>query len=122
MDGNITLTQQLKSNIPVVRNWVPYLEREHYTAYTEVLEDKMFIHLEVRGWSREVFEELREDLRLGLMDMEAQGYDIIFMTTEDPKSVKLWNAIKPCDELIELKTSAWLGAWYTGEWHWDLLK
>ena len=115
MDGNITLKLQQM-------NRRKYKEQGEWQADVEVREGLLFLHLDVNTWNKSVCKTLQEELDKALVEFEDWGYDAIFLTSENEKSVKMWNMIKPCFKVVKLEKSgkkAWLGSWITGEGKWE---
>lgn len=74
----------------------------------------IFLHLEVENWSASVCKQIREALDETLLRFEG-GHDVVFGTTSSYKSVRLWNLVKPCFEVVKLDGRNWLGSWLTGK-------
>ena len=90
-----------------------------FVLTSEEVEGQTFVHLSIASWSKSVLQRIKAVFTATLAYYEVMGKDVIFATSDSAKSVKLWQIVKPCDELVELKQgklqAGWLGAWYTGE-------
>ena len=96
--------------------------KEEWRSDMEVMEGLLFLHLDVDVWNKNVLKDIRQELDKSLIEFEEMGYDAVFVTSEDEKSVKMWNMIKPCFKVVKLEKSgkkAWLGSWITGEGEWE---
>lgn len=95
-----------------------YHREEDFILTYEHEQGFVFLHLEVLKWTNEVRKRVRIVLDKLLLEFEKRGHDVVFGTTQDIQSVRLWEMVKPCFELKELNTpleKGWIGAWLTGK-------
>lgn len=93
-------------------------EFEEYEARSETVEGFVFLHLTVYDWNKNTLIKLREHLDDFLKRAEDKGHAAIFMASDDKKSVKMWQMIKPCFQVVEeykRGKTIYLGSWITGE-------
>ena len=75
----------------------------------------IFLHIHINTWGLSVVRGLKEDVQFIKDTYIKQGHDVVFATTTNEKFIKLWNAIEPCYEVVQLNEYTWLGSWLTEE-------
>jgi hypothetical protein len=113
MAGNSTLTPtQLHEHWYVFgESELGKLEVQEVT--TEKGEVFIFLHFTTDSWGKSFFKEMKELFPQILQEFKGKGFDVIFATTQNPKSIKFWNMIKKCYTVVQLDDNAWLGSWLT---------
>ena len=97
-----------------LRNKIAQLEvDEVLDLEIEIVEGFAFLHLSLFTLTPELVKKLREELERVLSILQSRGYDTLFLTSTDEKSVKFWQFIKPCFEVMKLEDGTWLGSWIT---------
>lgn len=94
------------------------ITRDEYEARVQTVKGIVFLHLDVWDWSKATLYKVRKELDDYLIKAERYGHDVIFMASDSPKSVKMWQMVKPCFTTQEVKQGSktvYLGSWITGE-------
>lgn len=96
-----------------------YKAIDEVALYYETVGGHIFLHLDLKTWGKDTLKKMRVELQEALIYFEDQGHDVVFMTTDEPKTVKMWETIKPLFNLQEVSKGGWLGSWITGDGRWD---
>ena len=77
----------------------------------------VFLHMEMKDWSTNTLKELKEGVESFMSELNNKGHDIVFATTDDEKTLKFWQMIKPCDQvtLFGDRDQYIMGSWFTEE-------
>lgn len=91
-----------------------YYRDEEVSVELELVEGQVFAHLFLKKLTPTLLKKMQEGLSHLLATAEPLGYEYIFLTSRNRNKVKLWETIRPLDEL-KLVDGIYLGAWATGD-------
>ena len=97
-----------------VRNKIAQLEEDGlFGLKLEVVEGFVFLHLDLDVVTPDLVRKLRRELDKLLDVLQTKGHDTLFLVSPYKRSVRFWQLIKPCFEVMELEDGNWLGSWLT---------
>lgn len=91
-----------------------YYNDGNVSVELELQGDQIFANLFIKESSPSLFKKIREGLSFLLADASKLGFEYIFLTTRNKNKVKVWETIRPLDDLRYVD-GVYLGAWATGE-------
>lgn len=87
---------------------------DEYKALAEVSEGYVFIHIDIKKWSKSVVEKIRTHLDKVMEEARQYNIELVFFYNKKGKQYKFANFIRPVDYEMELNDEYMLGAWDTG--------
>tara|TARA_R110000851_G_scaffold258264_1_gene410696 strand:- start:10221 stop:10466 length:246 start_codon:yes stop_codon:yes gene_type:complete len=75
----------------------------------------VFLHIEIIKFNKATLKELQKSMEDFKTGCYTQGYDVVFATTSNERTVRFWGLVEPCYEVVPLEDSGWLGSWLTKE-------
>jgi hypothetical protein len=88
---------------------------EDYQLKLGVAEGNAFLELDAKRLSAQALKDLREDVEVVREYALKNGFDFIFVHTQDKRLISLWNRIKPCYDIVCPAPGNWVGAWLVEE-------
>jgi len=95
-----------------------YYEDEDVVVKTEEAGGFIFIHTEISSnWNKSMLKRLKSGVEGLFKELESEGHEWAFATSDDEKSTRFWNMVKPCETVEKFgpNNEYWIGAWYFGE-------
>lgn len=92
-----------------------YFEDDDIVVTLQNLEGHIFVHLGLDKLTPSRLKKLREGFDLLLNILYEKDVDIVHAAGDNPKSIKLWQMVKPCWRLDEVKENpgTFVGCWIT---------
>jgi len=90
-----------------------YFEDEDMKVEVQEEGGYIFLHMSAEKWNKKILRTIREVVDRLVEDLKSEGHEWAFATSEDEKSVKFWNIVKPCYTIKKFGPNEeyWIGAW-----------
>lgn len=93
-------------------------DSDNLIFYTQEAGGYLFFHLDVKvSWTKSLKQHVLKLFTLALVKAKTDKHTLVFMTTDNEKSIKFWKTLAPLEDLTKFgsRNQYWLGAWHIEE-------